>query len=529
MGSRTHVHTVAAFAALTPVEQQQLLHELQVHQIELELQNDELRRTQAALDTAQARYFDFYDLAPVGYVTVSDRAQILQANLTTAALLGLPRGKLIGKALPSFMPEPDADRFYLLCQQALVTAHPQSCELHMHQANGDTIWVNLQAIAVAGDDGTAVIRMVLSDITARKQLEARMARREADTKAILDGAADAIFINDRHGCIQYVNQQALQMLGFSRDELLGKPVTDITPPEDFELTRRMLAQLMTTGTLRYEPSLVRRDGSIVPTELNGTMLADGNGFAACRDITEQRQLRDHRMAHAVETEMAASRQQLRELVSFNATAIENERKHIAREVHDELGQVLTALRMDMSVLGMQFGSLDPVLPGKVSAMKAMVDRAIEGVRNVATRLRPTALDMGLAAAIESLCAEFAQRTATACAFVTQSDPIEINETRAVEIYRIVQESLTNISRYAQASQVHVTLRYTGRILVVEVRDDGRGFIAAEVQRVKSFGLLGMHERALALGGRLDIVSSPGKGTVVGLTIPLDPHNTGDLA
>jgi PAS domain S-box-containing protein len=151
--NRTGMHTAQAYAALTPDAQQQLLHELQVHQIELEMQNDELRRTQTALDTAQARYFDFYDLAPVGYVTVSEQALILQANLTTANLLGVPRSKLINKPLSGFMPVSDADRFYLLCQLALASASVQSCELQMRQANGNMVWVSLQGIAVPGDEG----------------------------------------------------------------------------------------------------------------------------------------------------------------------------------------------------------------------------------------------------------------------------------------------------------------------------------------------------------------------------------------
>ena len=128
-----------------------------------------------------------------------------------------------------------------------------------------------------------------SDITARKCLEERLIRSESDTKAILDGASDAIFINDPQGRFLYVNHQAVQLLGFSRDELLGKCLTDITPAEDFELTRRMLVQLMTSGTLRYEPLLLRRDGSAVAAELSGVLLSDGNGFAACRDITARKQ------------------------------------------------------------------------------------------------------------------------------------------------------------------------------------------------------------------------------------------------
>jgi PAS domain S-box-containing protein len=799
MASRTGAYTAEAYAALTPEAQQQLLHELQVHQIELELQNDELRRTQTALDTAQARYFDFYDLAPVGYITVNEKALILQANLTTATLLGISRLQLIGQPLPRFMPAPDADRYYLLCQEALASASVQSCELQMRQASGNLVWVSLQALAVPGDAGSAVIRMVLSDITARKQLEERMVQRDADTKAMLDGASDAIFIADAAGRYQYVNQQATQLLGFSHDELLGMGIPDITPDDDLAAIQVLFRQLLETGVLRFETLLKRSNGSTVAVELNCRMLADGRVYGACRDITERKQVevlraannkfrdaildsvpsqiavldktgtivavnqrwrdfaldnsptpgqpashtdvgtnylaicqtttdhptngsdtdgsaalardgilgvmngsapsfqieypchsptqerwfslavtplnldnqavvvthtdithrkqleqalkqaaedqfrlladntsdgilivgadrqvqyvspvylkqlgfseaeelgstpervfslihpqeRDaivqgieraieskasdqlytyrarHRLGHYIwrennarfqydefgnfagvcivarditerkrtEAEMGEmnrnltqSRQKLRDLVAFNATAIEAERKHIARDVHDELGQVLTALRMDMSLLNMQFGALDPALPGKVDGMKALVDRAMQGVRDVATRLRPMALDMGLATAMEAQCAEFSARTSIACTFRAQQDLMDMDETRAVAVYRIVQESLTNISRYAQASQVQVSLGYSGNDLGVEVRDNGQGFLAADVQRAKTYGLLGMRERAMALGGHLDIISVPGQGTVVGLTIPIHPDTIGE--
>jgi PAS domain S-box-containing protein len=648
-------------AGLSPQALCEVLQNLRLHQIELELQNEELRRSQAALDTAQARYFDFYDLAPVGYVSVNAKAQILQANIKTAALLGVPRAELLGKTLSGFMSAPDADRYYLKCQQTLASDSGQSCELRMRDSSGNTVWVNLQAIAVPGDQGTAGIRMVLSDITERKHLEERLIGSEARTKAMLDGASDAIFIVDATGRYLYVNQQATQLLGFSRDELLSMSISDITPEVNQAATRARFQQLLQTGTLRYELLLQCSDGSTIWTELNCRVLADGRVFGSCRDITErkqaealrlanskfrdaildsvpsqiavldptgtivavnqtwrefaransaspgemssisqiginyldscsmapggdspesamlaragilsvihgtvpvfrleyachsptqqrwfvmavtplnvenpgvvvthtditeQRQLREQLLAQAVETEMAASRQQLRKLLAFNATAIESERKHIAREVHDELGQVLTALRMDMSLLYMQFGALYPALHGKMDDMKMLVDRAIQCVRSVSTSLRPMALDMGLVAAIETQCAEFAARTEISCTFSAQQDLMPMDEARAVEVYRIVQESLTNISRYAQASRVQVTLDYSGNALCLEVRDNGRGFLATQPQQVKSFGLLGMRERAMALGGNLDIVSVPGQGTVVGLTVPIQKH------
>ena len=207
---------------LSPQALREALQNLRVHQIELEMQNDELRRTQAALDTAQARYFDFYDLAPVGYVTVSDKAVILQANLTTASLLGVPRGKLIGKVLPGFLFAPDADRYYLICQEALVSASAQSCELRLRKPDGNSVWVELQGIAVTADDGAAVIRMVMSDITQRRQLEqSAKEASEEKFKLVADNTSDGIVIFDGNGHIEYVSPAYVKQLGYSEAEELG--------------------------------------------------------------------------------------------------------------------------------------------------------------------------------------------------------------------------------------------------------------------------------------------------------------------
>jgi signal transduction histidine kinase len=217
------------------------------------------------------------------------------------------------------------------------------------------------------------------------------------------------------------------------------------------------------------------------------------------------------------------------LVAQNEAARERERKHIAREVHDELGQILTALRMDTSFIAMRFGTLDPALNAKVLGMRALVDNAIQGVRNVASNLRPVALDMGLFLALDWLCKDFVTRTGIACVLDTKEQQVVLDEARSVVVFRIVQESLTNISRYAHASRVLVTVGLRANELGVEVQDDGAGFDPALPEKAKTFGLLGMKERALALGGRLDVVSAPGQGTTIGLTIPYERPLDGGAA
>ena len=167
------VRSLESVESLSPEATRRLLHSLRVHQIELEAQNEELRRTQVELDASRARYFDLYDLAPVGYITVSEPGLILQANLTSATLLGVMRDDLVRQPLTRFICTDDQDKFYLLRRQLLATGEPQTCELRLVKSGGTFFWANLAATVVPklspshrpDADGTPVLRIVLSDVT----------------------------------------------------------------------------------------------------------------------------------------------------------------------------------------------------------------------------------------------------------------------------------------------------------------------------------------------------------------------------
>ena len=157
--------------AMSPEETRRTLHELQVHQIELEMQNEEMRRTQVELDAARVRYFDLYDLAPVGYCTISKQGLIMEANLTASTMLGVPRGKLVSQPLTRFILKEDQDIFYLHRKNLLDTGEPQTCELRMVKKNGTIFWAHLAGAAAKDESGTTICRIVISDITERKVAE----------------------------------------------------------------------------------------------------------------------------------------------------------------------------------------------------------------------------------------------------------------------------------------------------------------------------------------------------------------------
>lgn len=349
--------------------------------------------------------------------------------------------------------------------------------------------------------------VVLARVKMHLALDSQRRSLEGMFRDVMEFAPDAIILSDVHGCIMRVNRRAEQMFGYHRQDLVGRPVRMLVPDDP---------------AVGDSLPCLRRDGSGFPADINRSPLQTPYGeltMAVVRDVTER---------HKADLALAESRQQLRALVAQNEADREEEHKHLAREVHDELGQILTALRMDLSLLDMRFGALDPALGGKVQDMKGLLDRAIQGVRNVVANLRPIALDMGLIPALENLCAEFAQRAGMECVFQTRETTLELDETRTVAVYRIVQESLTNTMRYARATRVTVTLGRAEHTLGVEVQDNGQGFDMVAVSRSRSFGLLGMRERALALGGHVDIVSTPGQGVVVAVAIPLDATQMKDV-
>lgn len=342
--------------------------------------------------------------------------------------------------------------------------------------------------------------VVLARVKMHLALERQRRSLEGMFEDVIEFAPDAFVLCDPQGSIGRINSRAEQMFGYRREDLVGRSVVVLMPNG------------LARGTsLRC----LRSDGSEFPADINVSPLQTHRGslvMAVVRDVTDRQK---------AEQSLVESRRQLRLLIAQNEARREVERKHMAREVHDELGQLLTGLRMEMSLVEMRFGNQNAGLAEKVQGMKSLLDRAIQGVRHVVANLRPTALDMGLVAALESVCTEFAQRAGIVCEFQTREQAVVLDEARAVVVFRIVQESLTNVMRHAGASHVRVTLGCEGSALGVEVRDNGKGFDLSAAAGAASFGLLGVRERAHGLGGRVDIVSAPGRGTVVGLTIPLD--------
>jgi signal transduction histidine kinase len=240
--------------------------------------------------------------------------------------------------------------------------------------------------------------------------------------------------------------------------------------------------------------------------------------AVYRALREAEERKERKRA---EERLRDSHEQLRALSVYLQYIREEERTRIAREVHDELGQALTGLKMDVAWLRNRLPRDAKALLEKTQAMAATMDATIQTVRRIATELRPGILDdLGLVAAIEWQANEFQAHTGIRCHVTTQLSKTFFDQDVNTTFFRIFQETLTNIMRHARATRVDVTLNEEARCLVLMVRDNGRGITEAEIASTKSIGLLGMRERAALLGGALTITGTPKKGTVISVRIPI---------
>jgi signal transduction histidine kinase len=265
----------------------------------------------------------------------------------------------------------------------------------------------------------------------------------------------------------------------------------------------------------YAVSGIRAGGAIFPLEGSvSTVREDGQSIHTII-------LRDVSGRHEVQEKLSRSHAQLRQLSAALQTIREEERTHIARELHDDLGQLLAALRMDLALLQQPEAGQDSAR--LIGGMEQNLLTAITSLRRIATNLRPRALDEGgLYFALQGLRDDFVERYGISCMLYADEAELVLDDAASTAIFRIVQEALTNIARHAQASNVTITLyRINGEVLLT-VRDDGRGIAAADMEKAQSLGLVGMRERVWAMDGDITVSSDEPPGTRIDIVLPL-PH------
>lgn len=361
------------------------------------------------------------------------------------------------------------------------------------------------------DPAIGAIVATCQDVTDYRHTGAAFLASQHRFEAVFATTLDALMLFDGDQQFVEVNPAACELLGRTRDQFLQLRIGDVVrDPEDLP---PIWQAFMTTGRAEGEHMLLRADG--VPCRVEFRSVANvlpGIHLAAARDISAR---------HAAQREAHLLQQQLRDLTGRLHSLQEEERHRIAREVHDELGQLLTAIKLDLAwtlrrLAPGQLGSTS-ALREKCEIMSGLVDTAIGSVRRIASGLHPAELDhLGLVAAIEAHVQEFSVRTGVAAEVVATIDDSNLDSGTCMQLLRITQEALTNVSRHAHATAVAITLDQVDRMLRLVITDNGCGMA---VPPSRSLGLLGMKERARFCGGELVVNSTPDQGTSVRVLAP----------
>lgn len=349
-------------------------------------------------------------------------------------------------------------------------------------------------------------------LTAREDITRRVESEEALRLAqfSIDQSTVGILWVNWDSRVRYANRAAETMLGYAAGTVVDRPLIDFEPGLHMDrwLNLWKNARSSEDTPQAFETHCLRADGSLLPVDASLSFLRFRDAEYLVVFLTD---VRERRRAH----------DQLRELSAHLESVREEEKARIAREVHDELGQMLTVLKMETSMCELAYADLDPGLSERLNSMKRLIAQLFQLVRDVATALRPPILDAGIASAIEWQARRFEARTQIPCLVDIPENLPLLSDAGATGLFRVLQEALTNVIRHAQAHTVEVSLTAEDGVMCMTVADDGQGFVM-QPGRAVSFGLVGMRERMLMLGGRLELDSEVGEGTTLRAYIPLGP-------
>ena len=506
------------------------LHELQTSADELREQQEQLLRAEARIAEERRRYHELFEFGPDGYLVTTGTAVIRESNRMAATLLGVPTSSLFSKPLSVFVHIDRRIAFRtLLNTMAAGEMTTQTLETVIVRRGGTTFPAVLRVIAARSPrTSTVELRWTLRDVTGeravqrdllaqiedRKRIEESLRISELRYRHLVEHATDMVYELDREGRFIFCNDLATQrMLGYAARELIGRRLIDLVPRPHRKLLREFRKrQVAQPGHANYfEFPVHAKDERIVWLGEHGTPVLHGKDpgiQAICRDISAQ---------VSRVSQLTDAGEQLRDLSAHLQSQIEAERARIAQDIHDELGAALTAIRME---LALPSAGNDEHAPRRNAPVIRRIDAAIEAMRRICSDLRPSLLDnMGLCAAIEWLAQDVQERAGVRCQVRLQGFAEEPAPDKGTAVFRIVQEAVTNAIRHAEASTLKISQRLNGAGAIISVTDDGRGIKPSELAGRKSFGIVGMHERAKTFGGKV-IVSGGPHGTKVTIHVPV---------
>jgi PAS domain S-box-containing protein len=496
--------------------------------------SEEIHRRKAieeALRESEERYRSLYHQTPAMLHSIDTSGRMVSVSDYWVEALGYSRDDVIGQKLTSFFTE--ASRRYAeetVFSEFFKTGFCKDIPYQFVKKSGETIDILLSAITDRDSKGNIIRSLAVSvDITDRKQaeealrlakeelsryskdLERQVRKRTREITSILKYTPAVVYIKDRDGRYILVNSRYEELFDLHAEDIQGKTDYDVLPKEiadQFRLNDRCAFE--EGRSCQVEERMPQTDGIHTYLSVKFPIYDESGAISGVcgisTDITAVKKAQD----------------QLRRLSGSIMSNQEKERTALARELHDELGQVLTALRIDSAWINNRVKRIDPKASERALTMCSLIDKTIEEVRGMSFRLRPGVLDkLGLIDALEWYTADFERRTDITCIFQHKDVP-HLDETVSTAAYRIAQEAMTNVVRHAFANHVEVTLGAESGILALSVIDNGQGFNTTELSESEGLGIAGMCERAALVGGLLEVQSQPETGTRVYLKVPF--HN-----
>ena len=493
-------------------------------------QQVEHQRAQAtvaeSLGESEAKLLGLYENLRDAYVGWDMDGHIREFNGEFARMLGYEPDEILQLTYQDITPQ----RWHeaesrILKEQILVRGYSDMYEKEYRKKDGTVFPVELRKILVTGPDREPRgMWSIVRDISERKRAEAALRASEKQYRDLVETAHDLIWAADTQGKITFMNQASRRIYGYEPEELIGRSFLDFLSPEERAPQMEVLRKLFASGerlVLGIETEVLDREGNHHTLVANVVILRDEQGNAVgtmgtSADITERKRARE---------EIEKSHAQLRALASHLQSVIEEERRRIAREIHDDIGQLLTATKMDLSLLSRSVGEIkekkiQKTLSKEIEALIGLLDRGVQSIRKIVRDLRPEVLEtMGFLAGINWQAKEFEKRTGIRISLSLPPAEPTLEKLHIVAIFRVMQEALTNVARHAEASTVKVELKAEPSALRLTITDNGKGVGEDAHDQPGSFGVIGMRERVAALGGMFSIHGKPCKGTVVEVVLP----------
>ena len=462
-----------------------------------------------------------WELSIDGMRLLDSAGKIMMVNDAYCKIVEIGKENLLGKLFSDIYATPEREEILNTYRN---DAKSNTIETHFERENtlwnGKKCWFDFSNSFVNIPEIGKVTLSIIKDITERKTAELELKDSEEKFRTLFNNTNDAVIVTlltdgKSYGDFIEVNEIACKRLGYTKEEFLKLSPSAIVLPGYIDEFNKYNEKLLKELHVVYDLVHRAKDNHQIFVEVSShlfTYKGKPTVLSVARDITERKR---------AEKKLKKTSMRLRNLASHLQSIREEERTTIAREIHDELGQVLTVLKIQITLLSKKLRDDQKELKNKLSYASGIIDSTVEKVQRITAKLRPNILDeLGLIPAIEWQAQEFHKVTGIQFSVSLPDEEIQLEDEKSTAIFRIFQEALTNVIRHSSAKTVSVLMNIKDGFMVLRIKDDGQGINPEQIYDTRSLGIIGMKERALLLGGEVIIEGITGKGTVVTVEMPL---------